>query len=330
MIERAAAPRIVPGDEVFRLYDSLGLPLDFIEDLAASGSSRVDREGYERAMEGQRERRAPAAPSRGEGARGEFASDRGQSARAVGDRFEGYDATLVTDVPVVLALFDDASGTSRARRDGATRASSSSNDAVLPRSWRPGSDTGTIGWPGGRATVEGCRAVAGPRPRAHRVKVVSGTLHGRARHAPWTSRRRAIRRNHTATHLLHAALRQVLGPHVKQAGSLVAPDRLRFDFVHRQPIPAATQIDRDRAHRQRPDLSNTRCRPRSADRGGDRRRRDGAVRREVRRHRARRRHPWVQPRALRRHARPRHRRHRAVRDHSEKAASPRASAASRR
>jgi alanyl-tRNA synthetase len=242
-VDRAAAgSKVVPGEEAFKLYDSLGVPLDFMEDLASQRGVTLDREGYDRAMEGQRERARAGSSFEAKRAQ-EFAfeSDAGRtSALAPGDQFEGYTATTLSGVPVV-AVFDGE------RRQTSTLAEGQSGFIVLERtpfyleSGGQVSDSGVIAneGTGGTAQVTGLVRLAAGGPRAHRVTVQRGTF------TPGdivsaivdAGVRDATRRNHTATHLLHAALRRVLGGHVKQAGSLVAPDRLRFDFVHFQAIP---------------------------------------------------------------------------------------------
>ena len=146
----------------------------------------------------------------------------------------GYSRTTVQGVPV-LALFDTG------KKPVASLANGAGGYAVLGRTpfyLEAGGQVSDQGWietaSGGRSRVTGIARIAPGLPRAHRIERVEGTLNARdvVTAAVDASLRDSTRRNHTATHLLHASLRRVLGEHVKQAGSLVAPDRLRFDFVH--------------------------------------------------------------------------------------------------
>jgi alanyl-tRNA synthetase len=224
----------VPGDEVFRLYDSLGVPLDFVEDLAAQRSLAVDHAGYQSAMQAQRDRaRASSAfDARTDTAFAFRSEDARRAVEDLPDTFEGYEATAVE--ARVAAVFDAD------RREVDAGAPGEQGFAVLDRTpfyveaGGQVSDVGALERDGQVvAEVTGVARVGAGRPRAHQVvfrqPLAAGdrvTAHVRE------SARDATRRNHTATHLLHAALRQRLGAHVRQAGSLVAPDRLRFDFTH--------------------------------------------------------------------------------------------------
>jgi alanyl-tRNA synthetase len=236
-LDRAAnGNKIVPGEEAFRLYDSLGVPLDFMEDLASQRHLAIDREGYERAMEGQREKaRAGSAFKGGDKALSWTMSAEVEKALdEAGDQFAGYDGTTVQGTPVV-ALFDESGTSVDELRAGTKGYVALGRTPFYLESGGQVSDSGRIfGADGSVATVERMLRPSPSRPRLHAVRVDSGTLRrGQIVTAEVTDEvRDATRRNHTATHLLHAALRSVLGTHVKQAGSLVAPDRLRFDFVH--------------------------------------------------------------------------------------------------
>jgi alanyl-tRNA synthetase len=241
--------KVLSGEAAFRLYDTFGVPFEFIEDTAATQGVTVDHEAYERAMAGQRDK-ARAGSMFGGGKKGEeFALAGGEisaALQAAGDQFEGYTATRIVGVPI-LALFDE-------RRQPADRLDKGHAGYVVlartPFYLEAGgqvSDSGRImnDATGASATVEGLVRIRPGLPRAHRVRVESGALGARdlVTAEVDAERRDATRRNHTATHLLHAALREVLGGHVKQAGSLVAPDRLRFDFVHFQAL-TREEIDR--------------------------------------------------------------------------------------
>jgi alanyl-tRNA synthetase len=236
VLERAAkGNKTVPGDEAFKLYDSYGLPRDFIEDLASNQGLRFDAEGFDAAMQGQRERaRASSAFDGKKGEEFSFASDEAREAlRRAGDAFEGYADTTVKGISVV-ALFDANKKPVNALNDGDSGYVVLTKTPFYVEAGGQVSDQGWIETASGRSRVSGVVRLGPGLPRAHRIDTVDGPLAARDLVTAEVdcALRDATRRNHTATHLLHAALRKVLGPHVKQAGSLVAPDRLRFDFVH--------------------------------------------------------------------------------------------------
>jgi alanyl-tRNA synthetase len=240
LLEESAAAGTVSGEDVFRLYDSYGLPVEFIEDTAAQRGLAIDREGFERALEAQRGR-ARASSAFEKTHQAEFFSPADatrQLLEQAGDQFEGYSTTRLAGVPVI-ALFDGSG------REVSSLAAGSSGYVVLARtpfyaeSGGQVSDVGRIYSESGglAADVQSVSKVAG-WPRLHQVQVEQGTVRSGDLVTVEVADelRDATRRNHTATHLLHAALRRVLGTHVKQAGSLVSPERLRFDFVHFAPL----------------------------------------------------------------------------------------------
>jgi len=238
--------KVLSGESAFRLYDTFGVPYEFIEDTATTQGVTIDREGYDRAMEVQRDK-ARAGSAFGAGKKGEeFDAAADETLKGAGDQFEGYTTTRVTGVPV-LALFDDRRQPVDTLAAGTTGYAALAKTPFYLEAGGQVSDTGRIVCEatGVSATVEGVARIRPGLPRAHRVRVESGTLRVRdiVNAEVDADVRDATRRNHTATHLLHAALRQVLGSHVKQKGSLVAPDRLRFDFVHMEPI-TREEIDR--------------------------------------------------------------------------------------
>ncbi len=237
VLDRAAAGSgVVPGEDAFMLYDSLGVPLDFMEDLAEQRHLTIDRKGYEQAMEGQRVKARAGSAFKGAGKTLTLTmgSDLERALDEAGDQFAGYDATTVQGTTIV-AIFDETGTSMDVLPAGATGYIALARTPFYLESGGQVSDSGSIlGADGSVAVVERLARPSQTRPRLHFSRVDRGTFRrGQVVTAEVIDAiRDATRRNHTATHLLHAALRQVLGPHVKQAGSLVAPDRLRFDFLH--------------------------------------------------------------------------------------------------
>ncbi len=238
--------KALPGAVAFQLYDTFGIPYDFIEDTATTQGVTVDKDAYDAAMKGQRDQ-ARAGSAFGGKKGDEFALPADAAAlTGTGDHFEGYGATRLTGVPVV-ALFDERRQPVEALANGEHGYAALARTPFYLESGGQVSDTGRLvnEASGASAVVEGLVRIRTGLPRAHRLHVTAGQLSVRDRVTAEVNEdvRNATRRNHTATHLLHAALREVLGSHVKQAGSLVAPDRLRFDFVHFQAI-TRDEIDR--------------------------------------------------------------------------------------
>jgi alanyl-tRNA synthetase len=226
--------RVVPGPEVFHLYDSLGVPLDFAEDLAGQRGLTIDRAAYDAAMEAQRKRARDSSAFEGRKAAAfEFTDDRERTRlESLTDAFTGYTGT--EGDASVLALFDSGQRQVESLAAGAPGYVLLDQTPFYLESGGQVSDSGTLlknGQP--VATIGGMTRLATGGPRLHQVTLQAPLATGdRVTAHVEPEVRDATRRNHTATHLLHAALRQRLGTHVRQAGSLVAPDRLRFDFSH--------------------------------------------------------------------------------------------------
>ncbi|MEP7025544.1 MAG: alanine--tRNA ligase, partial [Actinomycetota bacterium] len=239
----------VSGEDAFTLFATHGMPVDLIRDFAAGSGGSVDTERFDElfAEHRARSRGVPAGPSNGDsdghGTRDEHTSPgqlSGTSGR-IGDpaviaasgppptRFLGYAGT--TAEGRLLALSGPGGLTSEL-------AVGQLGLAVFDQTPFYAEGGGQVGDTGQVTTADGAASVLDTQRTdgryVHTVEVTSGVLRAgdAAELTVDPARRRAVMRNHSATHLLHAALRQVLGPHVRQAGSLVAPDRLRFDFTH--------------------------------------------------------------------------------------------------
>ena len=223
---------IIPGDVAFKLYDTYGFPIDLTADVARERNLQVDMDGFEVAMQEQRNRARSAA---------KFDATLAQRIRLDSKaEFVGYDGT--TGEGTVLNLF-------RAEADGDLAPVEVLNTGdtgvvVLDRTPFYGEsggqvgDTGELRGPNGLLNV-GDTAVSAEQ-RLHQGAIAQGALKvGDSVQATVSAdRRQATALNHSATHLLHAALRKVLGAHVQQKGSLVDDVRLRFDFSHNQPVSA--------------------------------------------------------------------------------------------
>jgi alanyl-tRNA synthetase len=211
---------VFPGDVAFKLHDTHGFPIELTAELVGESGLEVAREDFDAAMADQRTRARANAKAL-------HLADEAQY-RALIDRhglteFVGRDVARYSVETTVLALLVGEDGTSELFLDSTPFYAESGGQV---------GDQGTIVTESGRFDVLDTQNVAGGL-FAHRGRVTGEVLPGQAAIATIDStRREATRRNHTATHLLHAGLRTVLGDHVRQQGSYVGPDRLRFDFSH--------------------------------------------------------------------------------------------------
>ena len=228
-LEPLASGGELSGDVAFRLYDTYGFPLDIVNDVAEKRGYSVDENGFNAAMKEQKTRAKAAWKGSGEaGIALRFAS---LLEEGLHSEFSGYSS--LTDQSRIIALLDAEGERADMLATGAKGYVVTGRTPFYGASGGQAGDTGEIATPTGAATVtETLKPSPGLTVMA--VTVASGALHldNEARLVVTEGDRLASARNHTATHLLHAALREVLGNHVHQAGSLVAPDRLRFDFTH--------------------------------------------------------------------------------------------------
>jgi len=227
----------VPGAEAFRLYDTYGLPLDFTEELAGDRGLSVDGAGFQEELQAQQERARQASKLgavKGDPVYMKLAGEAGRTA------FLGYE-TLDVGEARVLAVVRDGSPAPRLDADEEGQVILDRTPFYAMAGGQVG-DRGVLAADGAAAEVHDTTSPL-PGLVAHHVRVTHGLLEPGmiVRAEVDAGRRGGAMRHHTGTHLLHAALRETLGPHVKQAGSLVAPDRLRFDFSHYAPVSPREQ-----------------------------------------------------------------------------------------
>jgi alanyl-tRNA synthetase len=229
---RAQGRRDVPGEVIFKLYDTFGFPVDIVRDVVRDEGLTLDMAGFEAGMAAQR------AQSRRVASFGKLADAfRDLSSRGIQPVFVGYEGTAA-EARVLLVVAD---GQGVAEAGPGTEV-----EIVTDRTPFYGEAGGQVGDQGRITTAEGGQVAVEDTIKdptgliIHKGRVTAGRIgpDQRVEMAVDPQRRAATARNHTATHILHGELRAVLGDHVKQAGSLVSPERLRFDFTHFSPIEA--------------------------------------------------------------------------------------------
>ncbi|MEA2569544.1 MAG: alanyl-tRNA synthetase [Acidobacteriota bacterium] len=236
---RARGERTLSGEEIFRLYDTFGIPVDLIGELAEDEGVTLDRAGFETMMS---EARAKAKAS----SKFQSSTDAATFAKIAGKvgavEFVGYDQYV--DVPANVKAIVMAGEERDALHHGTEADVVLSPTPFYAESGGQIADSGTLVWDGGRASVLDTQKPVGDLV-VSRVRVDEGSLplNATVKASVPVPQRLDTTANHTATHLLHKALKDILGETVQQAGSLVAPDRLRFDYTHHS-APTDEQLRR--------------------------------------------------------------------------------------
>lgn len=225
----------IPGQTVFTLYDTYGFPVDLTNDIARERGLTLDLAGYEAAMEAQRERARASS---------KFGADySGSGQDGVATEFTGYEH--LRGRHTVLRVLEDGKPADRLV-EGKRGAVILDRTPFYAESGGQAGDTGVLALEGVRFVVEDTRKDGDAIVHVGRVE--SGIVTAGSELSAFVDeeKRQATALNHSATHLLHAALRQVLGAHVVQKGSLVDPDKLRFDFAHYEAISAEQLVEIER------------------------------------------------------------------------------------
>ncbi|HET8816033.1 MAG TPA: alanine--tRNA ligase, partial [Pseudidiomarina sp.] len=222
--------QVIPGDVVFKLYDTFGFPVDLTADIAREKELTIDEAGFQAAMEQQRQRAQQSS---------QFGVDYNERLKSsVRTQFTGYEQT--DDESEVVELFADGHPVAELAM-GQQGVVVLAQTPFYAESGGQIGDRGRLVANGGEFIVEDTQYIG--KAIAHHGKAASALKVGdRVRAEIDAERRAAVKKNHSATHLLHAALRNLLGEHVTQKGSLVTADRLRFDFSHFEAV-TAEQLD---------------------------------------------------------------------------------------
>ncbi len=222
-MEELKGTGVITGEDAFKLYDTFGFPIDLTQMIASERKQTVDVEGFDQALGQQRRRSRAARKTAAEGGKGR--QRRGawvELKKKALQKWIGYETTKAETEPIAF------------RQTGDQLELILEENPFYVESGGQVSDTGVVTGDGWELTVEGVEKVDG---KSAVVGTFGEAFEPTAAVAQVNeARRRNIERNHTATHLVHAALRKILGTHVRQAGSVVAPERLRFDFSHHGPI----------------------------------------------------------------------------------------------